>query len=54
MLELFESEDSYIFNNKIPLDRYCVNWFKSFFSSLTMHRDKPSLKEGMQDWLDTP
>jgi hypothetical protein len=19
-----------------------------------MHRDKPSLKEGMQDWLDTP
>ena len=29
----------------------CCSIFKEFFS-LTMHRAKPSLKEGMQQWLD--
>jgi hypothetical protein len=41
-----------IFNENIPNNHRCISRFKSNFT-LTMHRSKPSLKEGMQPWIDT-
>ena len=48
---LWTHRNSIIFDNKhLDLD-LCITFFREVFI-LTMHRAKPSLKEGMQQWLD--
>ena len=49
---LWEQRNDAIFNNIVPSVQRCICRFKTFFN-LTMHRAKPSLREGMQSWLDT-
>jgi hypothetical protein len=44
--------DAILFNGNIPNIQRCISKFKTTFT-LTMHRAKPSLKEGMQSWIDT-
>jgi hypothetical protein len=41
-----------IFKGIYPDVQRCITRFKSFIS-LNMYRAKPSLREGMQSWLDT-
>jgi hypothetical protein len=49
---IWNQRNSIIFDNvQRDLDS-CFNFFKTSLG-LIRHRIKPSLKEGMQDWLDT-
>ena len=41
-----------IFDNKALSIPECMRHFRETFT-IIMHRDKPSLKEGMQQWIDT-
>jgi hypothetical protein len=49
---LWNSRDKIIFQDVIPDQLTCMKFFKETFQ-LVMHRAKPRLKEGMQQWLDT-
>jgi hypothetical protein len=49
---LWDQRNQYIFNHLDPKVNRCITRFKSYFST-SMYRAKPSLKEGMQSWLDT-
>jgi hypothetical protein len=49
---IWEQRNDAIFRGIYPDVQRCVDRFK-FFISLNLHRAKPSLKEGMQSWLDT-
>jgi hypothetical protein len=49
---LWDQRNNAIFNGIDPNLHRCIVKFKSYFC-LNMHRAKPSLKEGMQSWLDT-
>ena len=49
---IWDQRNYAIFNDNAPSIQRCIIRFKSFFQ-LSMHRAKPSLKEGMQSWLDT-
>jgi hypothetical protein len=49
---LWDQRNDAIFNGNFPELRRCIIKFKNFFS-LNIHRAKPSLREGMQSWLDT-
>ena len=48
---LWNRRNKIIFDNEQRDLEACFAFFKSLFS-LIRHRVKPSLKEGMQDWLD--
>jgi hypothetical protein len=49
---IWDQRNDAIFNANYPNVQRCISIFKSTFT-LTMHRAKPSLREGMQSWLDT-
>jgi hypothetical protein len=49
---LWDQRNGAIFSRNFPELRRCIIKFKNFFS-LNIHRVKPSLREGMQSWLDT-
>ena len=49
---IWEQRNDDIFRGIAPSVDRCVIRFKSFLS-LSMHRARPSLKDGMQSWLDT-
>jgi hypothetical protein len=49
---IWEQRNDAIFRGIYPDVQRCVTRFKSFIS-LNLYRAKPSLKEGMQSWLDT-
>jgi hypothetical protein len=47
---IWDQTNDAIFNGNIPNHQRCISIFKSIFT-LTMHRAKPSLKEGMNHGL---
>jgi hypothetical protein len=49
---IWEQRNDAIFRGIYPDVQRCVTRFKSF-TTLNLYRAKPSLKEGMQSWLDT-
>jgi hypothetical protein len=49
---IWDQRNDAIFNANYPNVQTCMTRFKATFT-LTMHRAKPSLREGMQSWLDT-
>jgi hypothetical protein len=49
---IWNHRNKFIFDSQIISQDRCFTMFKESFS-LIMHRAKPSLKEGMQQWLDT-
>jgi hypothetical protein len=49
---IWDQRNDAIFNANYPNMQTCISRFKTTFT-LTMHRAKPSLREGMQSWLDT-
>ena len=49
---LWDQRNSYIFREKTPNLNSCIAHLKNSFVMI-MHRARPSLKEGMQAWLDT-
>jgi hypothetical protein len=51
-LTIWDQRNKFIFNHIDPEITTCIMRFKTYFS-IIMHTAKPSLKEGMQSWLDT-
>jgi hypothetical protein len=49
---IWDQRNDAIFNGNSPNIQRCISKFRTTFT-LTMHRAKPSLKEGMQSWIDT-
>jgi hypothetical protein len=49
---IWDKRNGAIFNENEPTLQHCINIFKAYFCTI-MHRAKPSLKEGIQFWLDT-
>jgi hypothetical protein len=49
---LWDQRNNAIFNGVDPNLQRCIIKFRNYFC-LNMHRAKPSLREGMQSWLDT-
>jgi hypothetical protein len=49
---IWEQRNEAIFKGIYPDVQRCISRFKSFIS-LNMYRAKPSLRKGMQSWLDT-
>jgi hypothetical protein len=49
---LWDQRNGAIFEDNMPCIQRCIIKFNLGFS-LAMNRAKPSLKEGMQSWLDT-
>jgi hypothetical protein len=49
---LWDQRNNAIFNGVYPDLQTCIVKFRNYFC-LNMHRAKPSLREGMQSWLDT-
>ena len=49
---IWDQRNDAIFNGNPPNIQRCISKFRATFT-LTMHRAKPSLKEGMQSWIDT-
>jgi hypothetical protein len=49
---LWDQRNQHIFNQMEPEIPRCIIRFKLYFSTI-LYRAKPSLKEGMQSWLDT-
>jgi hypothetical protein len=49
---IWDQRNSYIFNQIEPQVNRCILRFKGY-ASTNLYRAKPSLKEGMQSWLDT-
>jgi hypothetical protein len=49
---IWDQQNDAIFNGNSPNIQRCISKFRTTFT-LTMHRAKPSLKEGMQSWIDT-
>jgi hypothetical protein len=49
---IWDRRNDAIFNGDVPNLTRCLCKFKGFIQT-NMHQAKPSLKEGMQSWLDT-
>jgi Zn-dependent peptidase ImmA (M78 family) len=49
---LWNHRNRIIFDNEDRSKQPCFVMFKEYFA-LVMHRAKPSLKEGMQQWIDS-
>ena len=51
MLELMETQEQHSFENKTKNMDCCIACFKEHFDTI-IKKAKPSLKQGMQSWLD--
>jgi hypothetical protein len=49
---IWDQRNDDVFNANTSNVQRCISRFKATFT-LTMHRAKPSLKEGVQSWIDT-